>query len=114
MLTFMLRFRHFSVPSLCMRQPSRVSMEAQPLVFLFQILMTLLTILEFAIIGRALMSWFDRTMSNPISQILVQITEPIIAPIRRIVPSAGMLDLSPMVAILLILVLQRMLSTALA
>lgn len=89
-------------------------MEAQPLVFLFQILMTLLTILEFAIIGRALMSWFDRTMSNPISQILVQITEPIIAPIRRIVPSAGMLDLSPMVAILLILVLQRMLSTALA
>ncbi len=85
-----------------------------PLEFLLQILMTFLTIMEFAIIGRALISWFDRGMTNPISQILVQITEPIIAPIRRVVPSAGMLDLSPMVAILLILVLQRMLSTALA
>ncbi len=89
-------------------------MEDFALAFLFQILMTFLTILEFAIIGRALMSWFDRGMTNPISQILVQITEPIIAPIRRIVPAAGMLDLSPMVAILVIIVLQRMLSTALA
>ena len=82
--------------------------------FLLQILMTFLTILEFAIIARALLSWFDRGMSNPISQILVQITEPIIAPIRRVVPSAGMLDLSPMIAILLIFALQRMLSTAIA
>jgi YggT family protein len=89
-------------------------MEATPFMLLASLLMNLLWVLEIAIVARALMSWFDRSMSNPISQILVQITEPIIAPIRRIVPSAGMLDLSPMVAILLILVLQRMLSTALA
>ena len=89
-------------------------MEATPFMLLASLLMNLLWVLEIAIVARALMSWFDRSMSNPISQLLVQITEPIIAPIRRIVPSAGMLDLSPMVAILLILVLQRMLSTALA
>lgn len=89
-------------------------MEANALVFLFQLLNYFLLFLEFAIIGRALMSWFDRGMTSPISQILVQITEPIIAPIRRVVPSAGMLDLSPMVAIVLIFLLQRMLSTAVA
>lgn len=88
-------------------------MEAPNPMTFYVLLSYALTILEFAIIGRALMSWFDRSMSNPISQVLVQITEPIIAPIRRVVPSTGMLDLSPMIAILLIIVLQRMLSTAL-
>ena len=112
MLTFMRRLRYFVVSIALVRRSSRVSSEDYSLAFLLQILMTFLTILEFAIIGRALISWFDRGMTSPISQILVQITEPIIAPIRRIVPSAGMLDLSPMVAILLIFALQRMLSTA--
>jgi YggT family protein len=66
----------------------------------------------YAIIARALISWFDRGMRSPISQVLIQITEPIIAPIRRVLPTAGMIDFSPMVAILLIFVLQRMLATA--
>jgi YggT family protein len=76
--------------------------------------MTFLTIMQFAIIGRALMSWFDRGMRSPVAQFLVQLTEPIIAPIRRVLPSAGMIDFSPMVAILLIYVLQQMLRTAVA
>ncbi|HEU4793711.1 MAG TPA: YggT family protein [Nitrolancea sp.] len=80
--------------------------------FIFNILSLFLTIMMYAIIARALVSWFDRGMRNPISQILVQITEPIIAPIRRVLPTAGMIDFSPMVAILLIFVLQRMLATA--
>ncbi|HET9104094.1 MAG TPA: YggT family protein, partial [Solirubrobacteraceae bacterium] len=73
-----------------------------------------LTVLEFAIIGRALISWFDPTMSSSISRILVQITEPIIAPLRRVLPTAGMMDFSPLVAILLIFVLQQMLGRAMA
>ncbi len=79
---------------------------------IFEILMTFLTIMQFAIIARALMSWFDRGMRSPISQFLVQLTEPIMAPIRRILPTAGMIDFSPMVALLLIYLLQQMLSTA--
>lgn len=82
--------------------------------FVLQILMTFLTIMQFAIIGRALMSWFDRGMRSPVAQFLVQLTEPIIAPIRKVLPSAGMIDFSPMVAILLIYVLQQMLRTAVA
>lgn len=79
---------------------------------LYRILSDLLWILEIAIIARALLSWFDRGMQNPISQFLVQVTEPIISPIRRLLPTAGSLDFSPIVAILAIFVLQRMLSVA--
>jgi YggT family protein len=82
------------------------------LLLIFEILSTLLTIMMYAIIARALVSWFDRGMQNPISQFLVQLTEPIIAPIRRVLPTAGMIDFSPMVAIILIWVLQMMLSSA--
>ncbi len=82
------------------------------MLFIFNILSLFLTIMMYAIIARALISWFDRGMRSPISQVLIQITEPIIAPIRRVLPTAGMIDFSPMVAIILIFVLQRMLATA--
>ena len=79
---------------------------------IFNVLMTFLRIMEFAIVIRALLSWVDPGMRNPISQFLVQLTEPIIGPIRRAIPSIGMIDISPMVAILVIVVLQQMLSRA--
>ena len=79
---------------------------------IFSILSTFLYIMEIAIVIRALLSWFDPSMRNPISQFLVQLTEPIIAPIRRIIPSIGMIDISPMVAILVIIILQQMLNRA--
>lgn len=79
---------------------------------IFNILMTFLTVMQFAIIARALLSWFDRGMRSPVAQILVQITEPIMAPIRRVLPSAGFIDFSPIVAILLIWVLRQMLMVA--
>lgn len=77
-----------------------------------QILLTFLTIMQIAIIARAILSWFDRGMRSPISQFLVQLTEPIIAPIRRVLPPMGMFDFSPLVALLLLYVLRQMLLTA--
>ena len=70
------------------------------------------TILYVALIGRVLMSWFNIGPSSPffpIVNVLYQITEPILAPIRRVLPSFGMLDLSPMVAIFLLFFVQRLL-----
>jgi YggT family protein len=58
------------------------------------------------------MSWFDRGMRNPISQALFALTEPFIAPIRQIMPRMGMIDLSPMVALFIIIFLQRLLAAA--
>lgn len=60
------------------------------------------------------MSWFDRGMRNPISQALVAITEPFIAPIRQFMPRTGMIDLSPLIALLIIFFLQQVLSSAAA
>ena len=73
---------------------------------------TLATILYVALIGRVLLSWLNIGPSSPffpIVNILHQITEPILAPIRRILPRFGMLDLSPMVAILFVTFIQRLL-----
>lgn len=72
-----------------------------------------LTILSFAIVGRALLSWFDPSFRTPVGRILYDITEPIIAPIRRIVPSLGMFDISPIVALILIRLLATLLNQAL-
>lgn len=82
--------------------------------FILTVMLWFITIMQFAIIGRAILSWFDRSQSNPVSQFLVQLTEPIVAPIRSIMPSMGMIDLSPLVAIFVLLILRMMLISALA
>ncbi|MBI4298277.1 MAG: YggT family protein [Chloroflexi bacterium] len=70
----------------------------------------LVTVLYVAIIGRVIVSWLSLRPDNPIVTILHQITEPILAPLRRIVPRAGILDLTPMIALILLWIVQRALS----
>jgi len=67
------------------------------------ILQYLITILTWIIIIRALISWVNPDPYNVIVQILHRITEPILSPIRRIIPmrNAG-IDISPIIAILLL------------
>jgi YggT family protein len=77
---------------------------------IMSIIQLILTILTFAIIGRAIMSWFDPMGRTAIQRVLIDLTEPIIAPIRRVVPSMGMIDLSPFIAIMLIQIISRMLA----
>ena len=72
------------------------------------ILNLLFTVLSLAVIARALISWFDPAFRYPISQMLVDLTEPIIAPIRRVVPPlGGMIDVSPIIALILLQVISR-------
>ena len=75
----------------------------------------LIWVLTVAIFARVIVSWIavgSRT-SNPLVAFIYQITEPILAPIRRVLPRMGMIDLSPMVALLLLYLLQRLLRMAL-
>ena len=61
---------------------------------------TLLTIL---IVVRALLSWIPAVdYRHPLIGLLFRITDPILAPVRRFLPPVGGLDLSPLVAILLL------------
>jgi len=62
----------------------------------------LLQLLWFAILIRALLSWFSPNPSNPLVQALDAITEPILQPLRQIIPRIGMLDITPLVALLVI------------
>ncbi len=65
--------------------------------------------LIFAIIARALASWFVQDPGNPIVAMLHDITEPIVGPIRRFMPTTGMIDFSPLVALLLLQILRTLL-----
>ena len=71
-------------------------------------------VLMAAVLVRVLLSWIvpiqPSIASNPIIAFVFQITEPILAPIRRVLPAMGMLDLSPMVALLLLSLLQVLLN----
>ncbi len=75
----------------------------------------LLLALEFAILVRVIWSWVDRNpfSSHPLRRGLWQITEPLLEPIRRVVPPlGGALDLSPWIAILILNLLRQVLYRA--
>lgn len=55
-----------------------------------------------AIFLRAILSWVNPDPFNPLVQVLDQITEPLLGPLRRIVPRFGMIDITPMVAIFIL------------
>lgn len=71
---------------------------ATTLISLLQLLSQLFSLL---ILARILMSWVQVDRFNPVVKLIFDLTEPILAPIRRVLPQAGMFDFSPMVAILL-------------
>jgi YggT family protein len=77
------------------------------------LLLTLLNIYSFVLFGRAIMSWFDPTFSSQIGRLIYDVTEPVVAPIRQVIPSIAGLDLSIMVAIFLVVILQRLVASAL-
>jgi|TARA_B110000263_G_C15021351_1_gene379700 YggT family protein len=78
--------------------------------YIAQATMTFLEILTWTIIARALISWLPIDQSSPIVQLLHSITEPIISPIRRILPNTGMMDLSPLATILAMMAFQQIFS----
>ena len=58
------------------------------------------------IIARALISWVNPDPGNPIVQFLNRATEPVLAPIRRLIGTRIRMDVSPIVVILIINFLQ--------
>ncbi|WP_340314207.1 YggT family protein [Rhizorhabdus argentea] len=90
------------------------------LLLLLQIVDLLLSVLRWIIIIQAIMSWLVafnviNTYNDFVRQVLYaldKITEPIYRPIRRIMPDFGALDLSPLVALLLIIILQMVIGHA--
>ena len=67
-----------------------------------QLLQTILYIFLFAIIIQAVISWINPGQFNPVTQLLYQLTEPVLRPARRILPPFSGLDLSPILVIIAI------------
>jgi YggT family protein len=62
--------------------------------------------LWWVILGRVLMSWFDPSGNYRISRILYDMSEPILTPARRILPTFGGVDWSPLVTMIALNLLQ--------
>jgi YggT family protein len=66
---------------------------------------------KWLIIIRAVMSWFVSPHSqNPAFDLLRRATDPILRPIREMIPLAGGIDLSPIVAFFAIVILQQVIA----
>jgi YggT family protein len=79
-------------------------------VFILQIISLLLQLFELALLARIILSWFPNVdRSNPIIQFLFDITEPVLKPIRDMLPPGGMFDFSPLIVFLIIQVLSTVL-----
>ena len=70
--------------------------------FLYNLIRWLCEVLSLAIIARVIVSWFSPSPTNRLVIILYQVTEPFLAPLRRIIPRVGMFDFTPFVAIILL------------
>ena len=68
---------------------------------------TLFELYSFVLLARVLIGWFQVDPYNPIVQLLYRLTEPLLAPIRRLMPQTGMLDFSPIVGFIVILLAEE-------
>ncbi|MFO1430611.1 MAG: YggT family protein [Candidatus Competibacteraceae bacterium] len=67
---------------------------------LAELLGLLLTVLLWAVIFQAVLSWFNPDFRQPVVQLLYQLTEPVLRPARRLLPPFSGLDLSPLLVII--------------
>ena len=79
------------------------------MIILVEIIYIFLQIIAFAIFLRVILSWFVMGTRNTFFintyQVLYQLTEPILSPLRRIIPNLGMFDITPIVAFILLQVI---------
>jgi YggT family protein len=71
------------------------------------IILGLLSLYSLLIIIRIIFSWGRLSYTNRVMRFLVDVTEPLLGPLRRIIPPLGWLDISPLVALLIIWLFQQ-------
>ena len=78
------------------------------IIALAKVISIILSAMYWLILVRALLSWVNPDPFNPVVQFLYRTTEPILEPIRRFLPPLA-LDISPLIAFLIILFFQNFL-----
>ena len=76
---------------------------------MFAIVHLLLDLYSLVLFAAVILSWINLSPDNQFLRLVQRLTEPVLAPLRRVLPSAGGFDFSPVVALLLVRLLQRLL-----
>lgn len=69
------------------------------------------TLYSYVLIARAILSWFPLRSDSPmvgVARFLQTITEPVLAPFRKVIPPIGMFDISFMVAFIAVLIVTNL------
>lgn len=69
-----------------------------------------LNLYSLLILARVLMSWVQVDPDSPLARTLIDLTEPVLGPIRNLLPPTAGLDFSPIIAIVLMNVVAQMLA----
>ncbi len=77
---------------------------------IFQLLGLLIQLMGFLIFARAILSWFPIDRDGPIVRALEDVTDPVLVPLRRVIPPLGTIDITPMIAFFLLMVIGGALS----
>ena len=88
--------------SILMLQGVTPSISALIIMSFTQLISLLLNIFVIAIFARAILSWFDQGNQNPASSLLHSLTEPLLGLCRKIIPDLGGMDLSPLIALVVL------------
>ena len=77
------------------------------------ILINIIDLYSLIVLGAVILSWVHLPSGNPVVQFVNRLTEPLLQPIRRALPSMGGLDFSPVVLLVGLQIVKRFLSSAL-
>ena len=72
------------------------------------LLLILLDLYAFVVVVRVVLSWVNFSSTNPVVRFTAALTEPVLAPLRRVVPAVGGFDLTPLLLLLLIQLAKRL------
>ena len=70
----------------------------------------LVELYSFVILARVLMSWVNVDPYSPLARVIYDLTEPVLAPVRNLLPPAAGLDFSPIIVLVLLQILGSMLA----
>lgn len=73
------------------------------------LLLLILDLYSLVVFAAVILSWLNLSPDNPFVRVVTALTEPVLGPIRKVMPDLGGIDLSPMVLLLGITVLRRVL-----
>jgi YggT family protein len=101
-LILVLTLQMFADFSILLLKGVTINIGALTILSITQLISLLINVLVFAVFARAILSWMNPGTFNAAASILATLTEPLLDICRKVIPSMGGIDLSPLAALLLL------------